>query len=117
MEAEKQAQFVFLKLALPGRPERNIGVFLLDGATGGLYFRIREDWDTIADPDEAELLSQLSGDFQRRIEELGNSGGEGFLRTLEDQLSNILRLTDRELIRVRDMRGALDTLFDENCVS
>jgi len=115
MQAHKEAQVVYLKLALPGRPERKIGVFLLDSVSGGLYFRVRDDWDRIADPDEAELLSHLSGDFQRRIEELGDSGGEGFLKTLEDQLSNILRLTERESIRVADMRGTLDRLFAENC--
>jgi DUF3037 family protein len=117
MEAEKQAQAVYLQLVLPGRRECNIGVFLLDQETGGLFFKLREDWEQIADPDEAELLSQLRGDFERRLQELGENRGEEFLRSLEDQLSNILRLTARVSVRVKDLQSTLDRLFEKNCVS
>jgi len=117
MAPQCNARVVFLRLALPGRPERNVGLFLLDQKTGGLFFRLREDWDRIADPDEAELLAKLNGDFEHRIRELGDHGGERFLQSLEDQLSNILRLTEREPLRVSDLRSELDRLFDENCAA
>ena len=45
MAPQYNAQVVFLRLVLPGRPERNVGLFLLDQKTGGLFFRLREDWD------------------------------------------------------------------------
>ena len=117
MAPESNAQVLFLRLALPGRPERNVGVFILDKPTGGLYFRLREDWDRIADRDEAELLSQLHADFERRIRELGEHAGERFLQALEDQLSNILRLTARSPVRASDLRSELDRLFEEHCAT
>lgn len=117
MSQEGIAEVVFLRLALPGQAERNVGLFLLDRGTGNLFVRVRDDWDRIVAPDEAELLSQLSGDFQRRIQELENGGGERFLESLEEQLSNILRLSGRETLRTGNIRADLDRLFDENCAS
>jgi hypothetical protein len=117
MDQERIAEIVFLRLALPGQPERNVGLFLLDRGTGNLFIRVRDDWDRIAAPDEAEMLSQLSGDFQRRIQELEDGGGERFLESLEEQLSNILRLSERETVRIGNIRAELDRLFDENCAA
>jgi hypothetical protein len=117
MGQERFAEVVFLRLALPGQPERNVGLFLLDRGTGNLFVRVRDDWDRIVAPDEAELLSQLSGDFQRRIQELDNGGGERFLQSLEEQLSNILRLSNRETVRISNIRAELDRLFDQNCAA
>jgi hypothetical protein len=117
MSQEGIADVVFLRLALPGQPERNVGLFLLDRETGNLFVRVRDDWDRIVSPDEAELLSQLSGDFQCRIQELENGGGERFLASLEEQLSNILRLSDRESLQTGNIRADLDRLFAENCTA
>jgi hypothetical protein len=117
MSQEGIAEVVFLRLALPGQPERNVGLFLLDRGTGNLFVRVRDDWDRIVAPDDAELLSQLSGDFQRRIQELEDGGGERFLESLEEQLSNILRLSDRETVRIGNIRAELDRLFDQNCAA
>lgn len=117
MELEKRAQAVYLQLVLPGRPECTVGVFLLDLETGGLFFKLRDDWEQIAGSDEAELLSQLQGDFERRLRELGENRGEQFLRSLEDQLSNILRLTDRVPLRLEDPQATLDRLFEQHCIT
>jgi len=117
VQPETDAQVAFLRLVLPGRPERNVGVFLLHQATGSLYFRLREDWDRVAEAEEAELLSQLSHDFRNRIQELGEKGGQAFLESLEDQLSNVLQLTGRTSLKVGDVRAAIDRLFEENCTS
>lgn len=84
MGQERIADIVFLRLALPGQPERNVGLFLLDRGTGNLFVRVRDDWDQIVAPDDAELLSQLAGDFQHRIQELQDGGGERFLASLEE---------------------------------
>ena len=117
MSQERIAEVVFLRLALPGQPERNVGLFLLDRATGNLFVRVRDDWDRIVEPDDAELLAQLSGDFQRRIQELEAGGGERFLESLEEQLSNILRLSNRETLQTGNIRADLDRLFDQNCAA
>ena len=117
VQPETDAQVAFLRLVLPGRPERNVGVFLLHQATGSLYFRLREDWDRVAEAEEAELLSQLSHDFRNRIQELGEKGGQAFLESLEDQLSNVLQLTGRTSLKLGDVRAAIDRLFEENCTT
>ena len=117
MGQERIAEIVFLRLALPGRPERNVGLFLLDRGTGNLFIRVRDDWDQIVAAEDAELLSQLSGDFQRSTQELEDGGGERFLESLEEQLSHILRLSDRETVRISNVRAELDRLFDQNCAA
>jgi hypothetical protein len=108
---------LLLKVLLPGQPERNLGVFLFDGTTGNLYFRIREDFEGIANPDEAEMLSHLSAHFHKRLDELGDGGGAELLQEWESQLSNVLQLSDRKQISVGNIQAALDRLFEENCPS
>jgi len=115
VEAERVVQIVFLKLFLPGRPERTAGVFLLEEATGKLSFRIRDDWDTIADAADAEILSAVAEEFHNRLNELGEGSGAELLRSLEDQLSNVLRLSDRQRMTIRNIGATLDLLFDQNC--
>ena len=115
MPARFRVHVVFLRASLPNRPERNVGVFLLDSATQRLYFRMREDWQEIADPGDAEVLAEITGDFRKRIDELGDGGGAEFLGSLEEQLSNVLRLTDRQDMEADDLRGTLDRLFEQNC--
>jgi hypothetical protein len=114
-EPARVVQIVFLKVFLPDRQERTAGVFLLEGATGNLFFRSREDWDRIADPVEAEVLSAVADDVRNRIDELGDGGGAEFLRVLEDQLSNVLRLSERREMTISNIGSTLDVLFDENC--
>src|SRR5258706_10246731 len=88
----RSGEYLLLVLALPGEPERNIGVLLRDIETGQVYPRIRDRWDEIGDPQEAEWLLALGHDFDAKIPEMG---GAEFLRTLEDSLSNALRLSQR----------------------
>ena len=114
---QRAVDVLLLQLYLPGRPERNAGVLLLDHATGDLYLRFREDWEKIADPEDAEVLSAVNGHFHKQLDELGTGSGTEFLRGLEDQLSNVLRLSHRETIAVTDIKSALDRLFNDHCVS
>lgn len=113
--SRRTAQVVYLRVYLPGRPERTAGVFILDSATENLYFRFRDDWHDIADALDADLLSEMGNDFRRRAEELEEGGGAAFLAVLEDQLSNVMRLSIRETIEVEDIRASLDRLFEESC--
>jgi SOS-response transcriptional repressor LexA len=106
-----QAEYAILELALPGRPPANFGVLLLDPISDTLRFRLRADHDSLADDDDAEVLSCLEEDFAAKIREIG---GRRFLEQLEDSLSNVLRLTTRRPARVRDLPRALDRLFDEH---
>lgn len=114
-EQSRTVHVLILRLVLPRRPERNVGVFMLDKASGNLYFRLRDKWDDIADPDDVEILSELSADFRRRIAEMGERGGEKFLESLEDTLSNALQLTRKQPIQVTDLHDALDRYYKDNC--
>jgi hypothetical protein len=112
-----KAQVVFLKLFLPGRDERTAGILLLDQGTGDLHVRFRDDWDRIADPEDAEVLSCMATDFRQRIEELGEGRGREFLEQIQDQFSNVLRLTDGAHVEIDEVGSTVDQLFRENCLT
>jgi hypothetical protein len=114
-QQRRTVQVLLLQLVLPQRLERNVGVFLLDEASGNLYFRLRDKWDDIASPEDVEILSELGDDFRKRIVEMGERGGEKFLQSLEDTLSHVLQLTSRQPMQVTDLQTALDRLYKDNC--
>jgi phage repressor protein C with HTH and peptisase S24 domain len=105
------ANFSVLQLALPAKPPLNIGILLIDTGTGRLYKKLRQDWSSIADSETAEVLDALDEDFRVKIEEMG---GAAFLEGLEDSLSNLLLITNREPLTVSNFQKALDRLFEEH---
>jgi hypothetical protein len=107
----QSANFSLLQLALPARAVLNIGIFLLDPAADRLYMKLRSDWSGVAGPDDVEVLEALGGDFEAKI---GEMGGEAFLRSLEDTLSNSLLITSREPVLVSGFQKALERLFEEH---
>src|SRR5260370_41298210 len=109
--ANKLANFSVLQLALPAESPRNIGILLLDIETGRLYKKLRRDWTAIADPDSVEILELLDGDLEAKI---GEMGGDAFLRSLEERLSNTLLITERVEVSVADFKTALNRLFEEH---
>ena len=106
-----RGEYAVLQAALPERPVANIGVLLLDPSSRKLYSKLREFFGDVANPDEAEVLSELREDFAKRLEEID---GEEFLIWLEDTLSNVLRVTERQTVMVRDFNKTLDKLFAEH---
>jgi phage repressor protein C with HTH and peptisase S24 domain len=100
--------YSILQAALPSRPVANIGILLLDPVRDKLYMRLRMDLDQLAEPEDAEVLTLIEEDFEQKLEEMG---GEVFLRFLEDTLSNVLRLTNRQNVIVSDFSRDLDKLF------
>jgi len=107
----QSANFSLLQLALPARAVLNIGIFLLDPAADRLYMKLRSDWSGVAGPDDIEVLEGLGEDFEAKI---GEMGGEAFLRSLEDTLSNSLLITSREPVLVSGFQKALERLFEEH---
>lgn len=104
----RKAQYLVLEVNLPGRPKAIAGVLLLDAAADALYVKLRQNWDEIADPEDAEVLCQLERDLTEQGKE---TGGEQALRALEDTLSNTLSVTPRETLAVGDFTKALDRLY------
>ena len=107
IEEGRMCQFSVLSLVLPGENSLAIGVFLLDPSDGELRFRLREDWGEIAADEEIrEYLSVLEDDFAVQIHE---RGGQAFLASLEDSLSNLLRISEREAISFTILGPASNT--------
>lgn len=109
IDARHQGQCVLLDLALPGRPLHTIGVLLLDPATDRLYLRLRDHWEDLADPEDAEVLAALAGDFELKVHQMG---GRLFLESLEDSLSHTLRVSERETVSVDSFSRTVDRLFE-----
>src|ERR1035438_401775 len=97
ISARRQGTYVLLEALLPARPPQNIGVFLMDPNTNRAWIRMRGRYDNLADPDDAEVLEALWEDLETRCAE---SGAEACLESLEDSLSNTLRISDRQAIAV-----------------
>jgi phage repressor protein C with HTH and peptisase S24 domain len=111
ISARRQGSYVLLSACLPGHAERNIGVYLVDPATDRLWLKMRERFDDIAGPDDAEVLEALAEDFRTRAAEIG---AQALLASLEDSLSNVLRTGNRQAVEVDAFSRVLDRLFDEH---
>jgi SOS-response transcriptional repressor LexA len=103
--------YALLEAALPGQPPHKIGVLLKDPATDRMYARLRQSFDDIASPEDAEVFESLEEDIRRQSEEMG---AEAFLQSLEDSLSNALRISERKAVGVDSFSRVLDRLFDEH---
>ena len=109
--ARRQGTYVLLEAHLPAQPARNIGVYLVDPATGRLWLRMRESYQDLAEPEDIEVLDALAEDLRARAAELG---AEALLGSLEDSLSNVLRVSQRESVEVDAFSRVLDRLFDRH---
>jgi len=72
---------------------------------------MRRNFDDIAEPDDAEVLEALEPHIAQRIAE---EGAGAFLASLEDSLSNALRVSGRQTIAVDAFTRALDRLYSEH---
>ena len=111
LQTVHRGEYLLVELALPGEPVRHIGVLLRDTENGRLYSKIRRDADDAADPEDKELLEALDDDFQSKIQEMG---GEAFLSSIEDSLSNTVRLSPRTAVAVGDFARTLERLYEEH---
>jgi phage repressor protein C with HTH and peptisase S24 domain len=111
INARRQGTYVLLEAALPGRPRLNIGVLLIDPVTDRSWVRIRARYEHLADSEDAEVLEALEEDIRRKVSE---TGGEAYLRSLEDSLSNVVGVSDRQTVAVDAYSRVLDRLYDEH---
>jgi hypothetical protein len=105
----RKVEYALLQLALPGRPLAIAGVLIWDPLTDRLIAKLRPEWQSLADEEDAEVLAHLEQDMNRQAVE---SGGGSLLRRLEDTLSNVLRISQRESIAVNSLERALDRLYE-----
>jgi phage repressor protein C with HTH and peptisase S24 domain len=100
---------VILEAALPDAAPRNIGVLLIDPASGRGWVRLRDRFDDLTD--DTKVLDALEDFLRTRIAE---EGAEAVLASLEDSLSNVLRVGERRAVAVDAFTRVLDGLFGEH---
>jgi SOS-response transcriptional repressor LexA len=111
ISGNRQGICVLLEAHLPGRPPANIGVVLLDSSGGRAWLRLRPNFDDIADPEDAEVFQALEEQLRAGLAE---RGAEAYLRSLEDTLSNAVRISERQVVAVDAFTRVLDRLYDEH---
>jgi SOS-response transcriptional repressor LexA len=104
----RRGEYSLLRLALPGEPEHAIGVLLRDPEEDRLFLRLRADWEEIAGEEDLQYLSHLEEHLRTQAAEMG---ADRFLRGLEDSLSHVIRIDDREAIPLNSFHYTLDRLF------
>ena len=108
--ATRWGQYSILEVDLPGRGAEPAGVILFDPEEGRLDLRLRRDWDEIAEEEDAEVLELLEDDLRVKAAEMGP---EPFLQLLEEMLSNVLRISEREAVLMGDFDATLNRLYNK----
>jgi len=105
----REAQYVVLELALPGRSPQPAGVLLIDPVSDRGWVRLRRDFSSFTD--DTEVLDALQDDLRAKLAE---RGAQAVLAGLEDALSNVLRISERRGLQVDAFTRALEKLYGEN---
>ena len=103
-----ELQLSLLFYAPPGEVERCVGVFIYNAGEQRLTWKIVNEWSFVSDPFFREYVEHLSSDFAQKAETLG---GAELLAYLEDTLSNIIRISDRQPLDRNDSEAVLDAAF------
>ena len=111
MQGRREGAYVILEAALPGRAPFNLGVLLTDPETDRGWLRMRHDFESIADPEDAEVLGALEDHIR---ECLAEAGAQAFLHSLEDTLSNAVRVSGRQTIAVDAFSRVVERLYREH---
>ena len=109
--AARRATWSLLELARPGHPVEPLGILLCDQESGALTLRIRDesDFDDLEEQ-AADFLAALRPDLEAK----GREDGRALLDSLEDTLSNFLRIGSRTAIEYSGDAGhTVNRLFDE----
>jgi hypothetical protein len=72
---------------------------------------MRHAYDGLAEPEDIEVLEALEEDIRSHAAEMG---AEAFLQSLEDSLSNVVRVGERHSVEVDAFSRVLDRLFDRH---
>jgi SOS-response transcriptional repressor LexA len=105
----REGIWVILDAHLPGGPPRSIGVLLIDPATDRGWARLRPRFNDLTD--DTEVLDALEDDLRTRLSE---SGGQALLESLEDSLSNAIRVSERRTVQVDAFTRAIERLYAEH---
>lgn len=109
--ARRRGAYVLLEAALPERVPQAIGVLVIDPESDRLWVRMRQSYDDLAEPEDVEVLEALEEDIRARAAEMG---AEQYLASLEDSLSNTLRVSERHAVPVDSFTRVTDRLYAEH---
>jgi len=107
----RRGSYAVLEAALPGHAPENIGILLIDPETDRGWLRLRPRFDDLAEPEDAEVLDALEPHIRQCLAE---AGAEAYLQSLEDSLSNVLRISERRQVEVDAFSRVLDRLYSEH---
>jgi SOS-response transcriptional repressor LexA len=110
------AHYSVLHAELPSGDLTPIGILLEDTASHRLHLRLRRDFDQWSDPADGEVLAALEDDLAAKADPR-DLGAEGLFVYLEGNLSNGLRISNREAVEVEDFDRALNRLYRQNVAS
>jgi len=103
--------YYILQVEFPGGDLNPIGLLLENPERDELHLRLRRDLESLAGEEDAEVLSAMAQDLRSKATELGAAA---LLRSLEDSLSNAIRISDRRPIQVGNFEWSLNQLFREH---
>ncbi|HTC33102.1 MAG TPA: S24 family peptidase [Bryobacteraceae bacterium] len=92
----------------------NLGILLQDPGTDSLRLRFRRDLESLVEEEDLEVLAAFATDLDQKAQEWG---AEKLFEYLESNLSNAIRITDREELLVDDFDRAVDRLYRKNVQS
>lgn len=107
-------QYSVVQAELPGRGLVNLGILLRDPETDLLHLRFRRDLDSLVEQEDLDVFLGLADDLGAKAQQMG---AEELLEYLESNLSNSIRMTDREQVLVEDFGRALNRLYLKNVQS
>ena len=111
INARREGTYVVLEAVLPGHAPRNIGVLLIDPATGRAWHKLRPSFDDIVEADDAEVLDALAGHIADCVRDMGATA---FLEWLEDTASNTIRVSDRHAVEVDAFSRVIERLYSDH---
>jgi hypothetical protein len=111
MSARREGAYVLLEAPLRGAAPKNMRVLLIDPAADRAWVRMRERYEDFAGDEDAEVLEALEEDIRQQA---AAQGAEACLRSLEDPLSNVVRVSERQEGAVDAFARVLDRLFDQH---
>ncbi len=104
----RQGSYVLLEAALPGLMPRNIGVLLVDPAANRGWLRMQPNFDFVEDP---EVLEGIAEHLEQLLSE---TGAAALLDSLEDSLSNAVRVSERQAVAVDSFTRVLERLYSDH---
>jgi SOS-response transcriptional repressor LexA len=109
--SKRRGHWSLLEIARPGHAPVPYGVLLAGADSTDWAMRLRgPGCFGELDENESDVLTDLAGDLELKARQMG---GARLLDSLEDSLSNYVRISDRASIAYGHAAAAVDSLFDE----